>query len=911
MKKIFTLFAALAMVMSMSAKPYLRGDFNGWETGNEFINNVCTIPLSANTKYEFKVDDNGDWSTSYGGATITESNCTNVSCPGSNNATIQTTKAGQYVFTWNASAKKISVTYPKEELPKKDITVKAKMPAHWTNTITAWVWTAEDGKGKAVTPTQEGDWYVVTQNTAVSYIIFRNGTDWTGDNNQTVNLQFSDNACIQLSQTGNAKATHTLVDCEDVTPEPDPDPTPDPEPEPEPDPTPGETKDITVKAQVPATWTNTITAWVWPTGGDGKVVVPTKGGNWYVVTENCAELNIIFRNGEDWNGDANQTVDMKFSENTCITIAAGAGKATYTTVDCEGGVTPEPDPTPDPDPTVTETVYFINNAKWEGEILAYAWSGDGETAVSNAAWPGLSATKEAEQIDGHDVYSYAAAQGTYEHIIFTNGTNQTTDLEWKNGAYYSIAVEEPTPDSTAVISYVLMGVGGDWTTGIAMTQNPNNQYEYVLLGQSIAEGDSLKVVTLTNGVQTAWCSNVDTFSTVSYQLAGEHNNIVLAPGKYDFYYKVADDLIYIGATSGPTPDPDPTPDSTVTETVYFINNAKWEGEILAYAWSGDGETAVSNAAWPGLSATKEAEQIDGHDVYSYAAAQGTYEHIIFTNGTNQTTDLEWKNGAYYSIAVEEPTPDPDPTPDSTATTWTVAGTMIFGTAWNPADATNDMKLLENGTYVWEKADIELAANAQILFKVVKNHAWGEEYPQPDNYLLTISESGIYTITITFNAETKEVSAVSTKTADKEVTVTLSYVLMGVGGDWTTGIPMTQNPDNENEYVLLGQAIAEGEVVKVATLTNGEPTFWCNNVDEYSVEHYYSDDSDRNIVLAPGTYDFYYKVADQLIYIGVSAEAPTALDNIDTTVAPAKLIENGQFFIIRNGVKYNANGAIVK
>ncbi len=107
-------------------------------------------------------------------------------------------------------------------------------------------------------------------------------------------------------------------------------------------PDPGETKDITVKAKVPAEWTNQITAWVWPTGGEGTEVVPTQDGEWYVVTHNCAELNIIYKNGAGWNGDANQTVDMTFTENTCIVITAGAGKATYTVADCEGGETPEP-----------------------------------------------------------------------------------------------------------------------------------------------------------------------------------------------------------------------------------------------------------------------------------------------------------------------------------------------------------------------------------------------------------------------------------------------------------------------------------------------------------------------------------------------------------------------------------------
>ena len=40
----------------------------------------------------------------------------------------------------------------------------------------------------------------------------------------------------------------------------------------------------------------------------------------------------------------------------------------------------------------------------------------------------------------------------------------------------------------------------------------------------------------------------------------------------------------------------------------------------------------------------------------------------------------------------------------------------------------------------------------------------------------------------------------------------------------------------------------------------------------------------------------------------AAGPETGVDNINTTVAPVKVIENGQIFIISNGVKYNAQGA---
>ena len=115
------------------------------------------------------------------------------------------------------------------------------------------------------------------------------------------------------------------------TPNPDPDPEPDPDPTPDPEP-----QGITVKAKVPAHWTETITAWVWADGMDGRSVAPTKDGDWYVVTENVTSLNIIFRNGTDWNGNANQTEDItNITTNTCYQLSQlGDAKAQYTQVDC-------------------------------------------------------------------------------------------------------------------------------------------------------------------------------------------------------------------------------------------------------------------------------------------------------------------------------------------------------------------------------------------------------------------------------------------------------------------------------------------------------------------------------------------------------------------------------------------------
>ncbi len=95
---------------------------------------------------------------------------------------------------------------------------------------------------------------------------------------------------------------------------------------------------ITVKAKVPAAWTDTITAWVWPTDGEGSEAILEKDGDWYVYnSDSNAELNIIFKNGKGWKGDANQTEDIKgIVASTCYQLAQeGTAKATATAIDCE------------------------------------------------------------------------------------------------------------------------------------------------------------------------------------------------------------------------------------------------------------------------------------------------------------------------------------------------------------------------------------------------------------------------------------------------------------------------------------------------------------------------------------------------------------------------------------------------
>lgn len=382
----------------------------------------------------------------------------------------------------------------------------------------------------------------------------------------------------------------------------------------------------------------------------------------------------------------------------------------------------------------------------------------------------------------------------------------------------------------------------------------------------------------------------------------------------------------------------PTEDVTVTanfeqlppETVYFVNAADWTGTINIHAWDG----TAPGTEWPGNPAHKEDYQIGGHDVYSLTAAAGAYAKVIFNNKVgdagHQTADLVWTAGKYYVTdgwytrdEAEEKLAAPVVTYD-----YYITGSLVGG--WDPKQQglEKDGELykatfteLNAGTYEFKitAGDWEHQWNYSNLgaaYEEVSEGTDGEGNPNGNIKIITEEAKNI---TVIFDATAGKITF---EGLTEKVVVTpdvITYVLMGVGSDWTTGIALTKNETAEygEEYVLLGQEIAEGDAVKVVTLTNGVATAWCGNVDEYSVEH--SADDMGNIVLAPGKYDFYFKVNDpataddDIIYIAGEAypEVPTAIDNVDTAVAPAKVINNGQLIIIRNGVQYNAQGAVVK
>ena len=94
--------------------------------------------------------------------------------------------------------------------------------------------------------------------------------------------------------------------------------------------------------------------------------------------------------------------------------------------------------------------------------------------------------------------------------------------------------------------------------------------------------------------------------------------------------------------------------------------------------------------------------------------------------------------------------------------WTIAGDeLLTGVDWDVTYYPNCMKHNSGENYTLIKKEVTLPKGT-YYFKVFKDNATSESYPS-NNASLVINEDATYTVTFSFNANTKELSATATKT----------------------------------------------------------------------------------------------------------------------------------------------------
>jgi hypothetical protein len=135
--------------------------------------------------------------------------------------------------------------------------------------------------------------------------------------------------------------------------------------------------------------------------------------------------------------------------------------------------------------------------------------------------------------------------------------------------------------------------------------------------------------------------------------------------------------------------------------------------------------------------------------------------------------------------------------------WTVAGVKpLCNNSWDPADVSAEMQTTDGVIYTYTKKDIVLEKGTNYEFKVVKGHAWGEEYPG-QNFTFDVEETAKYKVTITFNSETKDIDIDIIKTGEAEAAEHIYSVIGTINGNWDVDTDMTKGADGLYAAVFEG------------------------------------------------------------------------------------------------------------
>lgn len=244
---------------------------------------------------------------------------------------------------------------------------------------------------------------------------------------------------------------------------------------------------------------------------------------------------------------------------------------------------------------------------------------------------------------------------------------------------------------------------------------------------------------------------------------------------------------------------------------------------------------------------------------------------------------------FYSFAFKA-----DVVPPTPEHTYTVAGApaTLFGTAWDPTNAANDMKPITGSKYLyaWEKDSVALTAG-DIEFKVCEDHAWTKAWPA-QNYKLNIAEAGLYKVSIFFNPEFGDSAVYAMAEKKGEAKVLPNIILHGnFTGTWADTDPFVAAQDSLTASLTL--ALAAGNYEFGFKFDGTWKANGANLTREDNTANLSTGEGNMHITAdVPGNYVFTYTYETQ----GVVVTYPEPIivpDTIDVTMssltAPGSLI----------------------
>ena|GEM_PF-1455605 len=171
-------------------------------------------------------------------------------------------------------------------------------------------------------------------------------------------------------------------------------------------------------------------------------------------------------------------------------------------------------------------------------------------------------------------------------------------------------------------------------------------------------------------------------------------------------------------------------------------------------------------------------------------------------------------------------------------TYSIAGSPadIFGASWSETNTATEMSLNSDGKYEWTSSEVTLEASTSIQFKVVQDHAWGVAYPS-SNYTMTCETAGTYTLTVTFDPTTKEVSATLNEATAEEVTTFeykgITYKETTAPEGWEFGEAAVYKADYSGN-ISIGKAAANGENYYYVTAIDESAFAGCTELNSVSI-----------------------------------------------------------------------------
>ena len=403
--------------------------------------------------------------------------------------------------------------------------------------------------------------------------------------------------------------------------------------------------------------------------------------------------------------------------------------------------------------TITGTVYFVF-----GDGLNSDWD------VFNPDHRYGPATGDENVTVGNWVTTQKA--GDHGSYIFTgSGDDYTFTFDEINSQFKIEGYVEPINPLTGHLYALGQVNGNNWNPSAGIEMNTTDENIFTLTEAEIADsGEGFGFFSFTSKLG----ENAEDWGFQPYRRGAAVNGTLVEDG-------VVAELANWGSTGA----------FKVVPGIYDIEVNLSENTVLLTRKGGDVppvEITVYTVAGPDIifgsdwDPTDEAnDMVKGADgIYTWSkddvALYGNFEFKIA--GNHNFSVYEWPIGQNNWIAkvseegiyTIEITFDPEAEDDYRITcnltktgdvehvdhTYTVAGSEnVFGSNWNPSDEANDMVKGADGIYTWSKDDVELAAQEEVQFRIVQDHAWTYAWPV-GNWRYTCEEAGTYNIVITFD-----------------------------------------------------------------------------------------------------------------------------------------------------------------